>query len=204
MYISFMNKKDLTAKQRKSLEFIQDAMMSQQRPPTLRELGKAMGVSVGAAQTHVAALRRKGLLQVPPAGYQARSTIPLGSSVGRRIPVLGQIPAGPLAQAFELAEDEVVVDPDLLPRGTVFGLNVYGDSMTGAGILEGDIILVRVQEAAEEGEIVVARTGDDATVKRLRKWRGGWYLFPENPAYTPIPCDETQILGKVVGLFRKF
>ncbi|MBI4178455.1 repressor LexA [bacterium] len=196
----------LTTKQRKVLKFIETKSEADGAPPTYREIADHLGVSVGSAQTHVEGLRRKGLLLNRPTGAArplARRLILRTRSPGRRIPILGRVPAGPLAQAFELSEDSITLDPACLPSGQVFGLQVRGDSMIEAGILENDIVIVRVQAAADPGDIVVARIGDDATVKRLVKSRDRYHLKPENPSYDPIPADDAEILGKVVGLFRK-
>ena len=196
----------LTPKQHRALRFIESHVEKNGVPPTFREIAAHLGVSVGSAQTHVEGLKRKGFLSGQPAQTlrrRARQFILRDHAVGRRIPVLGRVPAGPLAQAFELSDDSITLDPALLPKGQVFGLEIRGDSMIDAGIHEDDIVIVRVQPAAEENDIVVARIGEDATVKRLVKQRERYVLNPETPAYTPIPADEAEIVGKVIGLYRR-
>jgi len=124
-----------------------------------------------------------------------------------RIPVLGRVPAGGPREAVEEVEGEMLLDPGLAGDGEVFFLRVSGDSMTGAHICDGDHVLVRVQARAEDGEIVVAVIDGDATVKRLRRWKGKIRLEAANPAYPPIvvPAGAAsfRIAGKVVGVYRK-
>lgn len=197
---------DLTPKQHRVLRFIESEVEKSGVPPTFREIAGHLKVSVGSAQTHVEGLKRKGFLSGRPAAklrHRARQFILQDRGVGRKIPILGRVPAGPLAQAFELSDESITLDPALLPQGQVFGLEVRGDSMIDAGILEDDIVIVRVQTAADEGDIVVASVGEDATVKRLAKIRGTYMLKPENQSYDPIPAENAVILGKVVGLFRR-
>jgi repressor LexA len=124
-----------------------------------------------------------------------------------RVPVLGRVPAGSPREAIELAEEELLLDPSLAGEGEIFSLRVKGDSMEGAHICEGDYVLVRAQETAEDGEIVVAVVDGEATVKRIRQRNGGIRLEPANPAYPPVDVPEDalsfRIAGKVVGVFRK-
>jgi repressor LexA len=120
------------------------------------------------------------------------------------VPVLGSVPAGNPAEAIEGIEDYLYLEKDMVLSGTYFALKVKGDSMTGAGIFDGDTVVIRHQQDAEDGEIVVARVdGGEGTVKRLRKKDGEVYLAPENPKYEPIRGRNIEIAGKVVYLTRK-
>jgi repressor LexA len=123
------------------------------------------------------------------------------------VPVLGRVPAGSPLEAVEEIEEELFLDPSLLGEGEVFSLRVKGDSMEGAHICDGDYVLVRAQQNAEGGEIVVAVIDGEATVKRFRRQRGKVKLEAANPSYPPIavPADSPhfRIAGKVIGVFRK-
>lgn len=196
----------LTAKQLKTLRFIESHLEKTGIAPTFREIAGHLGVSVGSAQTHVEGLKRKGFLSGDGGERlkrRARQFVLQNRGVGRRIPVLGRVPAGPLSEAIELSDDSITLDTSCVPKGEVFGLEVRGDSMIEAGILEDDIVIVRVQPSADIGDIVVARIGDEATVKRMAKSGGRTVLKPENPRYDPIPADDAEIVGKVIGLFRR-
>ncbi len=196
----------LTAKQLKTLRFIESHIEKTGIAPTFREIAEHLGVSVGSAQTHVEGLKRKGFFSGEGGAKlkrRARQFVLHNRSVGRRIPVLGRVPAGPLSEAIELSDDSITLGDDCVPKGDVFGLEVRGDSMIEAGILEDDIVIVRVQPSADVGDIVVARIGDDATVKRLAKSGARTVLKPENSRYDPIPADNAEIVGKVIGLFRR-
>ncbi len=122
------------------------------------------------------------------------------------VPLIGQIAAGAPVDAVELAEDTFSLPRRLVGYGTLFMLRVRGDSMTGAAIIDGDLVVVRQQQAAENGEIVAAQLDgagtDEATVKTLRRHDGHAWLMPHNPAYQPIPADDAAILGKVVAVVR--
>jgi repressor LexA len=122
---------------------------------------------------------------------------------GLSVPVVGHIAAGTPLLAEERIEEYLTVDPRLVSRGQLFALHVTGQSMIGAGILDGDYVVARQQHVAESGDIVVALIENEATVKRLRRRGRTWQLEPENPAYTPIPITEPlTIQGKVVAVYR--
>lgn len=198
--------KELTPAQRKALRFVEKRVETEGVPPTYQEIADHLGVTVGTAQTHLEGLRKKGFLSAGPGDGRRghRRLMPVGcAGGGRRVPILGRVPAGPVSQAFELADEYVTVDPKMLPAGKVFGLEVRGDSMRDAGIIENDIVIVRAQAAADPGDIVVARVGEDVTVKRLVRQGGRWMLKPENSAYQPIAADEAEVVGKVVALMRR-
>ena len=171
-------------------------------PPTVREVQEALGFrAVQTARQHLEALVREGRLVAARGrarGYRLSNTpAPLV-----QVPLLGRVPAGPLDTAVEELEGYIPVQS----RGDeeLFALRVHGLSMRDAGILPGDVVVVRRQPTAHNGEIVVARVGDEATVKRLRLRRGRVELHPENPEFEPIVPDpeEVEILGRVIELRR--
>jgi repressor LexA len=177
------------------------------RPPTVREIQAAFGFrAVQTVQAHLERLVAEGAL-TREAG-KARSVRPAGEAGGRglAVPVLGRVRAGPLSEAIASPEGSVLVDPTRVGGAEgLFALLVRGDSMVGAGILEGDLVIARQQPGAQPGDIVVARLGDEATVKRFTLRQGRPVLLAENPAYPPILVDAADafaILGKVVEVRR--
>jgi repressor LexA len=199
---------ELTGRQQEIWSFLVDYVDRHGYPPTVREIGEAVGLaSPSTVHAHLANLERAGLLRRDPTKpraleltgreEQAVATMP-------KLPLLGQIAAGGPLLAEQNIEDELAV-PETL-RGD-FLLRVKGDSMIEAGILDGDIVVVRRAQDARDGEIVVALAGDDetadeATVKTFYKEKGRVRLQPENSALAPIYANHVQILGKVVGVFR--
>ena len=214
----------LTETQGKALVFIRGVSESKGTTPTLRELCDYMGYkSIGSAQDVVAALRRKGYLKATDT-RKARSLMVTreGKSYGRpeedlmhdtntlAVPCLGKVPAGHPLEAIEERVGVLRVSYDLLgtdrrAKGkTLYALQADGESMVGAGILDGDWLVVRAQLEAEKDDVVVAMIGEEATVKRLKKDRKGWYLKPENPLFENTYAKDRpfKILGKVVALQR--
>lgn len=188
---------ELTFKQRQALTFIEDYIEDEGSAPTLREIGRALGVSVGTAKDHLSALERKGA--VTRNGFASRGVRLAAKSAS--IPILGRVFAGTLHEAVE--ESEGAVEVEKRYRGPDhFALRVRGDSMVDAGILEGDMVVVRAQPTAEDGDIVVARADGEATVKRLRRRAGRYVLEPANDAYRPIE-GPFEIVGRVVSLRRE-
>ena len=203
---------ELTGRQQEIWEFLVDYVDRVGYPPTVREIGEAVGLaSPSTVHAHLANLERAGLLRRDPtkpralelvghdrAAREPAATLP-------KLPLLGQIAAGAPLLAEENVEDELAV-PETL-RGD-FLLRVRGESMIDAGILDGDIVVVRRAQDARNGEIVVALAGDDetaedATVKTFYKEKGRIRLQPENAALEPIYAGHVEILGKVVGVFRE-
>ncbi len=188
---------------KKVFEFVRDRILAG-RPPTVREVQEALGFrAVQTARAHLERLVAEGRLVVERGrarGYRLPGHP--GSTV--LVPLLGRVPAGPLDTAVEEAEGYLPVETRGR-GGDLFALRVRGESMTGAGILPGDLVIVRRQPEARDGDIVVARVGDEATVKRLRTRSGRVELLPENPAFAPIvPAPgEVEILGKVVEVRRR-
>jgi repressor LexA len=204
---------ELTGRQREIWTFLVDYVDRHGYPPTVREIGEAVGLaSPSTVHAHLANLERAGLLRRDPTKPRAlelvgRGRASSGAEVAElpRLPLLGQIAAGGPLLAEQNVEDEIAV-PETL-RGD-FLLRVKGDSMIDAGILDGDLVVVRRAQDAHDGEIVVALAGDDesadeATVKTFYRESGRVRLQPENAALEPIYAQHVQILGKVVGVFRE-
>jgi repressor LexA len=207
---------ELTGRQREIWSFLVDYVDRHGYPPTVREIGAAVGLaSPSTVHAHLANLERAGLLRRDPAKPRALELLgreKAGRAKGSenvaelpKLPLLGQIAAGGPLLAEENVEDEIAVPESL--RGD-FLLRVKGDSMIEAGILDGDVVVVRRAQDARNGEIVVALAGDDetadeATVKRYFRESGRIRLQPENSALEPIYARHVQILGKVVGVFRE-
>ncbi len=222
-YISRMMEK-LTPPQFRALEFIRTCIDSQRAPPTLRELCEYMQFSaIGSAQDLVSALRRKGFLMVPE--QQSARALQLSDKAielfyGREgdeladevfsIFCLGSVPAGNPLEAVEERVGVLSFSASLLPKpkprkGQLFGLRAQGESMIGAGICDGDWLIVKSQRESSPGKIVVATIEGEATVKRLmRDTRRGWYLKPENERFQPVHGDESPfvIVGEVLALQR--
>jgi len=204
---------ELTARQREIWSFVLDYSDRHGYPPTVREIGEAVGLaSPSTVHAHLANLERAGLLRRDPTKPRALELIgrvkpgaePAVAELPK-LPLLGQIAAGGPLLAEQNVEDEIAV-PETLHGD--FLLRVKGDSMIEAGILEGDVVVVQRAQDARNGEIVVALAGDDetadeATVKRFFRENGRVRLQPENSALEPIYADYVQILGKVVGVFRE-
>ncbi|MHB8765644.1 MAG: transcriptional repressor LexA [Deferrisomatales bacterium] len=176
--------------------------LSAGRPPTVREVQEALGFrAVQTARQHLEALVAEGRLAVDR-GLARGYRLPGRHRPAARVPLLGRVPAGPFDTAVEVPEGYLAVEGE---AGELFALRVKGESMTGAGILPGDVVVIRRQATARSGEVVVARVGDEATVKRLRLRKGRVELHPENPAFAPLVPEPgaVEILGVVVELRRK-
>jgi repressor LexA len=202
----------LTARQQEIWEFLVGYVESHGYPPTVREIGEAVGLaSPSTVHAHLANLERAGLLRRDPTKPRALEL----SGRSRRpepevhtLPLIGQVAAGGPLLAEQNVEDYMAVPEPLSHGGEEFLLRVRGDSMINAGILEGDIVVVRRQQDARDGDIVVALVGDDesaneATVKRFFRENGRVRLQPENASMEPIYAPHVQILGKVIGVFRR-
>src|SRR5947208_314879 len=205
----------LTARQQEIWNFLVQYVDGHGYPPTVREIGEAVGLaSPSTVHAHLANLERAGLLKRDPTKPRAleltgrpRTAPAHGEPAVRRLPLVGQIAAGGPLLAEENIEDYLAVPEPLSRGGEEFLLRVRGDSMERAGILEGDFVVVRRQQDARDGDIVVALAGDDestdeATVKRFFREGSRVRLQPENEALEPIYASHVQILGKVTGVFR--
>lgn len=201
-------KAELTDKQRAVLEYIEGQLSTNGHPPTIREIGLKFGIrSTNGVRTHLTALIKKGYLR-------KERNISRGLGLTRnvatnilRVPLVGAVPAGVPIDAIENIEGEIAVDATFLPKGDSFSLRVIGNSMRNAGILDGDLVLVKKQRIAQAGEIVVAIIGGEATVKRYFPEGSRIRLQPENDDFEPIyvdkKSDEFRIAGKVIGLLRR-
>jgi len=206
----------LTPRQQEIWEFVVQYVDGHGYPPTVREIGEAVGLaSPSTVHAHLANLERAGLLKRDPTKPRAlelsrtRRVEPDAeiAASARKLPLLGEIAAGGPLLAEQNIEDYLAVPEPLSRGGEEFLLRVKGDSMINAGILDGDIVVVRRQQDARDGEIVVALAGDDeaadeATVKRFFRESGRIRLQPENDALEPLFPRNVQILGKVIGVFR--
>ena len=207
----------MTERQRQTLSFIAETVSERGYPPSVREIGEALGLaSSSTVHSHLQALQRKGYLRIDPTKPRAIEVLfdtDTGIAAERRparsVPLLGRIAAGAPIMAEENVEEIYPMPADLVGDGNVFMLEVHGDSMIDAGILDGDFVIVRQQPTAHSGQIVAAMVpseyGDsaEATVKTIRHRGSAIMLEPANPALEPFEAPAgTEILGKVVGVFR--
>jgi repressor LexA len=198
---------DLTKRQKEIFDFIGKYAQKTGYPPTVREIGKAVGLhSSSTVHAHLANLEKIGLLRRDPTKPRAIELL-VGRAKkamrGQGLPLVGHVAAGEPILAEENIEEYLEV-PDVIGGETGdYILRVRGDSMIGAGILEDDFVVVRPAEVADNGEIVVALINDEATVKSFYKEKDQVRLEPANKAYKPIRTTDAKILGRVVGVFRK-
>jgi repressor LexA len=211
----------LTQRQRRVLEVIRDSIERRGYPPSVREIGEAVGLSSASSVAHqLSVLQKKGWLRrdpnrpraldvrLPGEAAPARS-LPSGPAedvatpAATYVPVVGRIAAGGPVLAEQAVEDVFPLPRELVGEGTLFTLRVAGDSMVEAAICDGDWVVVRQQPTAENGEIVAAMIDGEATVKTYKRRDGHVWLLPHNPAYEPIPGDEATILGRVVSVLRR-
>jgi len=221
----------LTPRQRRVLDVIRDAVERRGYPPSMREIGEAVGLTSSSSVSHqLATLERKGYLRrdpnrpraievrspeaAPAAGRRSPSydgggsvhDLETGSGDARPdaayIPVLGQIAAGGPILAEEAVTDVFPLPRHVVGEGTLFMLQVRGDSMVDAAICDGDWVVVRQQQVAENGDIVAAMIEGEATVKTFKRRDGHVWLMPHNPAYEPIPGDDATVLGRVTAVLR--
>ncbi len=222
----------LTPRQRLVLETVRASVESRGYPPSMREIGDAVGLTSPSSVKHqLTALERKGYLRRDPNRPRAievvqpddsRGVAPLpgvpgpgvagigdadsaareGAPEAAYVPVVGRIAAGGPILAEQLVEDVFPLPRQLVGSGELFLLKVVGDSMVDAAICDGDWVVVRRQPVAENGEIVAAMLDGEATVKTLKRTDGHVWLLPQNPAYSPIDGDHAQVLGRVVSVLR--
>ena len=206
----------LTGRQQEIWKFLTEYVDEHGYPPTVREIGEAVGLaSPSTVHAHLANLERAGLIKRDPTKPRALelrrdpkpSAQPQQADDVHRLPLVGEIAAGGPLLADQNVEDYLAVPEPLARGGEEFLLRVKGDSMINAGILDGDIVVVRREQTARDGEIVVALAGDEewadeATVKRFFRENGRVRLQPENDALEPIYADHVQVLGVVTGVFR--
>jgi len=207
----------LTARQRKILDFITSATADRGYPPSMREMGEAVGLtSSGSVAYQLRILEEKGFINrdatraravevVAPviAGVPDHLTLSELMPSAAYVPLVGQIAAGGPILAEQSVEEVFPLPKSLVGEGTLFMLKVKGDSMIDAAICDGDFVVVRQQAACENGDIVAALLDDEATVKTFKRRDGHVWLMPHNPSYEPILGDHAQIMGKVVSVLRK-
>jgi repressor LexA len=204
----------LTPRQRKVLEVIRESVERRGYPPTVREIGEAVGLtSTSSVSYQLAMLQKKGFLRRDPSRPRAvdvRGSAEPDSTQTHTsqptpayVPVIGRIAAGGPVLAEQAVEDVFPLPRELVGSGTLFMLRVTGDSMVNAAIADGDWVVVRQQPTADNGDIVAAMIDGEATVKTYKRRDGKVWLLPHNEAYEPIPGDAAVILGRVVTVLRK-
>jgi len=221
----------LTQRQRLILEHIQSSVTDRGYPPSMREIGEAVGLTSTSSVTHqLSALEAKGYLRrdphrpraievvlptdmtahgdattapAPASGNASVTSLRASQDTTVDVPLVGRIAAGGPILADQSVEDVVTLPRQLTGQGELFMLTVSGDSMIDAAICDGDLVVVRRQNTAENGDIVAALLDDEATVKTFRNKDGQVWLMPHNPAYTPIDGTHARIMGKVVSVLRK-
>jgi len=197
----------LTHRQQEILTFVQRYAESHGYPPSVREIGQAMGLtSSSTVHSHLEALARKGFLRRDPSKPRALEILRDGHGPQARtvsLPVIGRVTAGSPILAEQNIEAHLPLPADLVNGAEAFVLKVRGDSMIGAGILDGDLLIVRRQQTANNGDIVVARVGDEATVKHFYREKDRVRLQPANEAMAPIYARDVIIEGKAIGVLRR-
>jgi repressor LexA len=197
----------LTQRQKEILTFVQRYTDTHGYPPSVREIGQAMGLtSSSTVHSHLEALARKGFLRRDPSKPRALEILRDGLRLQRRtisLPVVGRITAGAPILADQNIEDYMPVPADLLNGYEGFVLRVHGDSMVEAGIQDGDLLMVRRQQTADNGDIVVARVGDEATVKRWYREHDRIRLQPANSSMAPVYVQDAVVEGKAVAVLRR-
>jgi repressor LexA len=211
----------LTPRQRRVLEVIRDWVQRCGYPPSVREIGEAVGLTSTSSVAHqLRALERKGYLRRDPNRPRAVGVRPAESALDTSggsevsggasarptptfVPVVGRIAAGGPVLAEQAIEDVFPLPKEIVGEGSLFLLRVAGDSMIDAAITDGDWVVIRQQPTAENGDIVAAMIDGEATVKTFKRRDGHVWLLPHNPAYEPIPGDDATVLGRVVAVLRR-
>ena len=200
---------ELTERQTRILDYIRDVSKKRNYPPSVREIGEAVGLSSSSTvHNHLNQLERRGLIKRDPSKSRTVQLVADAEMDEKRrnavsIPVVGNVAAGSPILAEQNIEDHILLSPELAKDG-YFLLRVRGDSMVNAGIFDGDLVLVRPQHEASNGSIVVALVEGDATVKRFERANGHVKLIAENPAYEPIVTTNVSLVGVVRGVIRLF
>jgi repressor LexA len=204
--------RELTERQRQVLDFIKSETRRRGFPPTVRDIGAALGLSSSSTvHAHLTALEAKGLIHRDPSKPRALEVLDREVETARprmlgnvvELPVIGAVAAGVPTLAAENVESTIPLPTEVVRDDATFVLRVKGESMIGAGIFDGDYVVVRQQPTAVDGDIVVARIEDEATVKRFFREPDRIRLQPENDAMEPIYVREVAILGKVIAVFRR-
>jgi repressor LexA len=198
---------ELTDRQKKILDYIRYVTRVRNYPPSVREIGEAVGLSSSSTvHNHLNQLERRGLIHRDPSKSRTVQLVQDAQVEEQRrrtvaVPVVGHVAAGQPILAEQNIEDHLVLSPDVAQEGW-FALRVRGDSMINAGILDGDLVIVKPQQDAPDGTIIVALVEDEATVKRLQRSNGRVRLIAENPAYEPIVPEQASMIGAVKGVVR--
>ena len=192
--------------QQKILDFIKSEIEDKGYPPSVREICAAVGLrSTSTVHAHLNHLEEQGLIRRDSTKPRALEVLDGSHARGRSVPLVGRVTAGQPILAIENIEDYLMLPQNMLGKDDLFCLRVQGESMIDIGILDGDIVVLRQQDTADNGEIVVAMTEDDeATLKRIFYEDGHVRLQPENSTMEPIYADNVTVLGKLVALIRQF
>ena len=192
--------------QQKILDFIKSEIEDKGYPPSVREICAAVGLrSTSTVHAHLNHLEAQGLIRRDPTKPRALEVVDGSQPRGRSVPLVGRVTAGQPILAIENIDEYLTLPQSVLGQGKMFSLRVEGESMIDAGIMDGDIVVLRQQDTAENGEIVVAMTDEDeATLKRIYYEADRVRLQPENPTMAPIYVKRATVLGKLVALIRQF
>lgn len=203
--------KKLTKRQKEILDFIEGFIDEHSYPPTLKEIADEFKITSKGSYDHVVALKKKNYLTYETGKrrsikllYTSNSEKPVSKNGFFEIPVLGTVQAGDPILSYENYEESIKVSTGMFGTGDLFGLKVRGDSMIDAGIVEGDVAVVKRAEHFENGEIIVANTADGVTIKKGYKDSDHLRLEPANEAYSPIIEHNPRIIGKLVGIIRRY
>ncbi len=193
------------ANQQRILDFIKSEIELKGYPPSVREICQAVGLkSTSTVHAHLNHLEEQGLIRRDSTKPRALEVLDGSHQRGRSVPLVGRVTAGQPILAIENIEDYLVLPQSMLGQDDVFCLRVQGESMIDIGILDGDIVVLRQQDSADNGDIVVAMVDDEATLKRIFYEDGHVRLQPENATMAPIIVENAAVLGKLVALFRQF
>lgn len=191
--------------QQKILDFIKKEIEQKGYPPSVREICAAVGLkSTSTVHAHLNHLEEQGLIRRDSTKPRALEVLDGSHARGRSVPLVGRVTAGLPILAIENIEDYLVLPQSMLGQDDIFCLRVQGESMIEMGIFDGDIVVLRQQSTAENGEVVVAMVEDEATLKRIYYEKNQVRLQPENSSMAPIYADSVQVLGKLIALFRQF
>ena len=199
----------ITDKQREILEYIKAEILNRGYPPAVREICDAVKLkSTSSVHAHLETLEKNGYIRRDPTKPRAIEIVDENFNLTRRemvnVPIVGKVAAGEPILAVENIENYFPIPAEFMPNEPTFILQVQGESMINAGILDGDYVLVQQQPTANDGDMVVALVDDSATVKTFYKENGYYRLQPENDFMDPIIVSEVMIMGKVIGTFRFF
>lgn len=196
---------ELTERQKEILNFLKSYVKDNGYPPTMREIGEHFGFTWLGARGHLRALEKKSFIKINPFKARGLEVAGFRKTEGFEIPVAGKVRAGRPILAIEEIEEHILVDKTLFKVHDAFGLRITGDSMTGAGIFDGDYVVVKPQKVVSSGDIAVVLIGDEVTVKKVSIGKSMITLIPANKDLKPVRYkpDEISIIGKVIGVIRR-